>query len=121
MNIQRKELNGQDYALINSQSQLISDVQSALDLMMTVQYETGCNRIVISKEAFPEEFFQLSTRLAGEILQKFVTYHIQIAIIGDFSKYTSKALRDFIYESNQGRSVFFVASEEEAAQKLCRV
>ena len=86
MNIQRKELNGQDYALINSQSQLISDVQSALDLMMTVQYD-----------------------------------HIQIAIIGDFSKYTSKALRDFIYESNQGRSVFFVASEEEAAQKLCRV
>lgn len=121
MNIQRKEVNGQDYALIHSQSQLISDVQSALDLMMTVQYETGCSRIAISKEAFPEEFFQLSTRLAGEILQKFVTYHIQIAIIGDFSKYTSKALRDFIYESNQGHSVFFVASEEEAAQKLCRV
>ena len=108
-------------AAVLEDGEKIGTVQDALDLMMTVQYETGCNRIAISKEAFLEEFFQLSTRLAGEILQKFVTYHIQIAIIGDFSKYTSKALRDFIYESNQGRSVFFVASEEEAAQKLCRV
>ncbi|HQE49580.1 MAG TPA: DUF4180 domain-containing protein, partial [Fervidobacterium sp.] len=65
-------------------------------MMMTALYDTGCERIVINKEAICEEFFDLSTRLAGEILQKFVNYNIKIAIVGDFSKYTSKSLRDFI-------------------------
>ncbi len=45
-----------------------------------------------------DDFFDLSTRLAGEILQKFINYHVKIAIIGDFSIYTSKSLKDFIYE-----------------------
>ena len=34
---------------------------------------------------------------------------MKLAIIGDFSGYTSKPLRDFIYESNNGNQVFFVS------------
>lgn len=37
---------------------------------------------------------------------------------GDYIKYPSKPLKDFIYESNQGKDVFFVAKKEEAIQKL---
>ena len=44
--------------------------------------------------------------MAGEILQKFINYHVKIAIYGDYSVYTSKPLRDFIYESNHGKDVF---------------
>ncbi len=85
---------------------------------MTVKYETGAERIVIPKEVICENFFILSTGLAGEILQKFMNYHIKAAIYGDYSKYTSKPLKDFIYESNHGNDFFFVASQEEAIQKL---
>ncbi|MCI9429658.1 MAG: DUF4180 domain-containing protein [Lachnospiraceae bacterium] len=35
--------------------------------------------------------------MAGEILQNFTNYHFRIAIYGDYSQYTSKPLRDFIY------------------------
>ncbi len=42
----------------------------------------------------------------GEILQKFVTYKAKLAIAGDFSVYTSKSLKDFIYESNNGNHIF---------------
>lgn len=56
--------------------------------------------------------------MAGEILQKFINYHVKIAIYGDYSVYTSKPLRDFIYESNHGKDVFFVETKEEAIQKL---
>ena len=65
-----------------------------------------------------EEFFILSSGLAGEVLQKYVNYHFKLAIWGDFSHYTSKPLHDFIYESNQGNDFFFVASQEEALRKL---
>lgn len=60
----------------------------------------------------------LSTGIAGEILQKFVNYQCKLAIFGDYSGYTSKPLKDFIYESNNGSHVFFVETEEEAVIAL---
>lgn len=63
-------------------------------------------------------FFVLSTGLAGEILQKYVNYGGRIAIYGDYSNYTSKPLKDFMYESNKGKDVFFVSDEEQAADML---
>ncbi len=118
MNIRTIEVNGLKLAVVNSAEKLVTDVQSALDFMMTVQYETGSNHIAIYKEAVAEDFFILSSRLAGDILQKFVNYDVKLAIIGDFSEYTSKSLKDFIYESNKGKDVFFVSSEDEALKKL---
>ena len=56
--------------------------------------------------------------MAGEILQKFINYRVKAAIYGDYSRYTSKPLRDFIYESNRGKDFFFVSSEEEAVRRL---
>lgn len=66
------------------------------------------------------DFFILSTGLAGEVLQKFINYGGRIAIYGDFSGYTSKPLHDFMYESNQGKDVFFVSTEAEAVDRLLK-
>lgn len=85
---------------------------------MSVKYETSCSKIAINKDALIEDFFILSTGIAGEILQKFVNYQIKFAIIGDYSKYTSKPLKDLIYESNKGNDIFFVATEDEAVKML---
>ena len=65
-----------------------------------------------------DNFFILSSRIAGEILEKFITYKTKFAIYGDYSKYTSKPLKDFIYESNNGKDIFFVATEDEAVKML---
>lgn len=97
---------------------VIRDVPSALDLLMAARYEADADRIAIAKDRVADDFFILSTGMAGEILQKFVNYHGKIAIYGDYSRYTSKPLHDFIYESNQGRDFFFVATQEEALEKL---
>jgi hypothetical protein len=120
MNIRKITSNGNEIAIVNSDEVCISDVQSALDFIMSVNYETGSHSIVLNKEAITPDFFVLSTRIAGEILQKFITYQFKFAIVGDFSGYTSKPLKDFIYESNKGRDIFFVSSEEDAIQKLSR-
>ncbi|MEY8507384.1 DUF4180 domain-containing protein [Lachnospiraceae bacterium 42-17] len=118
MNIEHLKDNGTDVAVVSSNERLITDTQSALDLAMTVKYETGASNIVIDKKAVCEDFFILSTGMAGEILQKFMNYHVKIAVFGDYSGYTSKPLKDFIYESNKGHNFFFVSDKEEAIQKL---
>lgn len=105
-------------AVIQDSSLIISDVQSALDLAMEISYGKNISNLVIPKECITEDFFVLSTRLAGEILQKYMNYGIKLAIIGDFSCYTSKPLHDFIYESNNGHNFYFVSTEEEAVKKL---
>ncbi len=97
---------------------LINDVNSALDLMATVAYETNCNSIIIKKEDICPDFFDLKTGIAGEILQKFANYSFKIAIIGDFSSIISKSLKDFIFECNSGNYIFFQDSLENALNKL---
>lgn len=118
MNIEHVKVDGTDIAVVSSDELVIADTQSALDLAMTVRYETGATKIVIDKNVICEGFFILSTGVAGEILQKFINYHIKAAIYGDYSQYTSKPLKDFIYESNHGNNFFFVTTKEEAIQKL---
>lgn len=121
MEIETLNKNGVCIAVIKSTDLLLFDASSALDLIGTVQYETGCSRVALCKDAVAEDFFRLKTGLAGEILQKFINYHMKLAVFGDFSQYTSKPLHDFIYESNHGRDIFFVSDPEEAAEKLAGV
>ena len=113
--IQKYQIN---IAIVHSDMVFINDAQSALDFMMSVCYNDNCTRIVINKDAIIDDFFTLSTGVAGEILQKAVNYSIKIAIVGDFGKYQSKALKDFIYECNNGKDVFFVGDEKSAIEKL---
>lgn len=114
MNIEVKN----NVAVVREAGVLITGGQSALDLIATVNYETGCTAMVLPKAALSEDFFRLPTGLAGEVLQKFVNYHMRLAIVGDYSGYTSKNLKDFLYESNKGSSVLFLTDEEEAVARL---
>ena len=116
--IERIERNSTVCAVVRSNAIVLSDAQSALDLLMTAKYEAGTKNIVLAKQQITPDFFILSTGLAGEILQKIINYGGRLAVYGDFSSYTSKPLHDFMYESNQGKDVSFVSTEEEAVERL---
>jgi hypothetical protein len=120
MEITITKINEIKIAVIYSEELLITDSQSAIDLIATINYQYQSNRIVIKKTNICEEFFKLSTGVAGDVLQKFSTYKAKIAIVGDFSAYTSKPLHDFICESNKGNTVFFVDNEIKAIDKLSK-
>lgn len=120
MNIEKIQKLNKTTAVITSDKKVITDIQSGLDLIMTAKYEAETNLIAIDKSAVADEFFILSSGLAGEILQKFINYQAKIAIYGDYSKYTSKPLKDFIYESNKGKDIFFVSTKEEAVDYLSK-
>ncbi len=112
------EKNGRKIAVIEDKIPVIVDVSSALSAIMSAVYEGEANHVAVAKTALAEEFFILSSGLAGEVLQKFVNYRVKVAFYGDFSGYTSKPLRDFIYECNQGNAVLFVSTKEEAVDRL---
>lgn len=118
MQIEKIVRNNSEVAHVIDNNIVINDSQSAIDVMMTVKYEAGTKNIAISKNLITDNFFILSSGLAGEILQKFVNYQFRVAIYGDFTKYTSKPLKDFIYESNKGHDIFFVDSLETAVKYL---
>lgn len=120
MEIKKVEKNGVVCAVVQSGGVVIADPQSALDVLMAAKYEAGTKNVVIDKALIAEDFFILSSGLAGEVLQKYINYGGRIAIYGDFSRYTSKPLKDFMYESNQGHDVFFAATQEEAISRLAQ-
>ncbi len=97
----------------------IENVQDALDLIGNSDHR-GARKIIVKKEQFCPEFFDLKTGVAGETLQKFSTYRMQLAIIGDFSEHQSKSFKDFIYESNKTGRIIFVTTLNEALERLSK-
>ncbi|MEL7610714.1 MAG: DUF4180 domain-containing protein [Bacillota bacterium] len=106
---------GASFAVIDCTRKIIC-TQDILDLMAELWFSGQCTGMIVYKESLDERFFDLKTGFAGDVLQKFSNYNFKLAVVGDFSKYTSKSLRDFIYECNRGSLVFF-ASDVEAALK----
>lgn len=119
MEINFIEINGNKISEIISDNVLINKTQDALDIIAECNYR-GSWKIILHAENIIAEFFDLKTGIAGDILQKFSTYNVQLAIVGNFSKYTSKSLNDFIFESNKHGRINFVISTEEAIQKLIK-
>ncbi len=97
----------------------LANVDEAMDLILSAVFEHDCNKVILKSENLDESFFDLKTKFAGELLQKVVNYNCVIAIVGEFEKYGSKALNDFIFECNNVASqVFFLSSTDEAVNKL---
>ena len=67
MNIEYLNVNGTNIGVVSGNEAEITTTQAALDLAMTVKYESGGSRIAIDKRVLGEDFFILSTGAAGEI------------------------------------------------------
>ena len=120
MQIRFHEKNGQRVAEVVADEVVINNVQDALDLMVNPTLE-HVRKIIVHQENVSPDFFVLRSGLAGEILQKFVNYRVQMAIVGDFDKIESDALKAFIMESNRGKDVFFLGDIDSAIRKLTSV
>ncbi|WP_430709429.1 DUF4180 domain-containing protein [Peribacillus frigoritolerans] len=62
---------------------------------MTISSKTGSSRIALNKKQF-KKIFIAKYKTCRRILRKFANFHIEFAIIGDFSSYTSKPLISFM-------------------------
>ena len=100
-------------AEVAANDMLLTAPEDANDLLGNAYYQ-GFDGMIISADKISPRFFDLKTRLAGEILQKFSTFQMRLAIVGDFSVFPSESLKSFIYESNRGGLIHFSPTTADA-------
>lgn len=92
-----------------------------LDFFASIRYTENADNVgmIIHKESLGDKFFDLKTKFAGDLLQKFSNYNMSLIVVGDISEYTkqSKSLRDFIRECNRGKLIFFMPNIEDGLKK----
>jgi Domain of unknown function (DUF4180) len=119
MTIETHHIKNIKIAEVISADNIINNTSDGLDLLGNLYYQ-DFDKIIIHNKNITPDFFDLKNGMAGEILQKFSNYRVRLAIVGDFSAYTSKSLKDFMYESNKGKHVNFLATIEEALEVLAQ-
>ena len=112
MEIKIHTIDDRKIAEIISDNIVLQTVEDAVDLIGNMSYQ-GFDKLIIHEENMIPDFFELKNKIAGNILQKFSQYSMPLAIIGDFEKYESKSLNDFIFESNKGNQINFVTTIED--------
>ena len=112
MEIKIHTIDNRKIAEIISDNIVLQTVEDAVDLIGNMSYQ-GFDKLIIHEENMISDFFVLKNKIAGNILQKFSQYSMPLAIIGDFEKYESKSLNDFIFESNKGNQINFVTTVED--------
>ncbi|WP_080779500.1 DUF4180 domain-containing protein [Chryseobacterium phocaeense] len=117
MEIKSHDIHNIKIAEIISDEVIIKSAQDGLDLLGNVYYQ-GFDKVILYEKNITPEFFDLKTKIAGDILQKFSNYRIGLAIVGNFEKYESKSIRDFIFESNKTRHINFAETLDEALNRL---
>ena len=117
MRIETHEVNNIRIAEIIADEVVLKTAEDGLDLLGNVYYQ-GYDKLILHQKNITPDFFDLKTGMAGEVLQKFAQYRMPLAIVGDFSNVSSTSLKDFIYESNQGKHVNFLGTTAEAVVRL---
>ncbi len=113
MQIETHLINEKRIAEVKADKIIVITPQDGLDILADIYYQ-GFEGLILHQDNITPDFFDLKTGIAGEILQKFSNYRMKLALVGDFSIYTSKSLKDFIFESNRNGQVSFVATISEA-------
>lgn len=113
MNVRVKEKRGTPYLECVGEKRFITHVQDALDLVGLCG-ENGASRIIIYGENLTNDFFDLKTCVAGDILQKFVNYRVKTAIVLSPEYLKHDRFREMALEANQSGAYGFFHTKEKA-------
>jgi Domain of unknown function (DUF4180) len=90
------------------------------DDILGAAFGEGARMVAIPVARLSDDFFRLSTKLAGTVVQKFANYQVRLAIVGDVSAWTtsSKSFHDFVYEANRGTQLTFAEDPADLEARL---
>jgi uncharacterized protein DUF4180 len=113
------DLNGIRVYRVPTEGPELRNGQDAVDLISAAA-EQRAALIAIPVERLGDDFFELRTRIAGDIAQKFSMYGMRVAIVGDIRQRiaASKSLAAFVRESNSGYDLWFVDDLQELAIRI---
>jgi len=113
MKIIRHQLLDTSIAELSSDEMLIQNAEDGLNILVDVYYQDFDYMILHARNINPT-FFNLKSGLAGEILQKFSNYRMNLAIVGNLVEFESKSLNEFIRESNKSGQIYFANTLNDA-------
>jgi len=98
------------------------DTQGAATDLVGEAIGLRAEAVVVPAERLTDDFFDLTTGVAGEITQKFATYSIRLAVVGDISHRvnSSSSLSAWVSESNGGGELWFCENFEDFQRRLDR-
>ncbi|MBT1155492.1 DUF4180 domain-containing protein [Aminobacter anthyllidis] len=111
---------GKSRVLSFSQSGSVLRTPADANDFISEAWSNEADFLAIPVERLGPDFLKLSTGVAGEVFQKFVNYGLGCAIVGDVTQALdgSGALRDFVRETNKGKSIWFVPDFDELQHRF---
>ena len=91
----------------------IADSKDALDVIHTVRFQTGRNQMLLAREAFVPEMFDLSSGVTAQVLKAFTDEKMCLAVVGDLYDCYQTTMRDVIFTCNRSKQVSFWETEAE--------
>lgn len=119
MNYQIREIEKKKYIELISNTKSLSEENDALDLI-ALCWEHEANAFMIHYVALSEDFFKLKTKVAGNIIQKFINYAIKVAIIVPQETIQKGRFNEMAMETNKGNHFRLYESKEEAEKWLIK-
>ena len=105
------------YIVCSPEEASICTVQDGLDLISACM-EHGVSLLMLPAESLSEEFFRLRTGLAGEIVQKLITYRIKTAAVLSPQHAVRGKFAEFLAETNKGSDFRTFHNVQEAEDWL---
>lgn len=93
-------------------------IRSVADIPDAITYGLENGGLLLSESSLGPEFFKLRSGLAGEVMQKFVNYGIQLAIVVATPEDHGERFCELVREHQSHPTVRFFASEAEAREWL---
>jgi DNA-binding PadR family transcriptional regulator len=113
MRFEKRSAQGKDYAVLVEG--LVNAAEDGVALI-TGCIEQGTNLLLLPQGSLGPEFFQLASRVAGEVLGK-LSHYIKTAAVYDPTE-ASGRFAEFLSESNQGNAFRCYADQDEAVNWL---
>jgi len=117
MNYQIREIDNKKYIELISTTEPLSTENDALDLI-ALCWEHEAHLIMIHYTALSEDFFKLKTKVAGNIIQKFINYGIKAATIMPQDTVQKGIFKEMALETNKGNHFRMYDDKGEAEKWL---
>jgi len=121
MKIEMIRANEKNVMVLADRSAVITDENTALDVLIASNFSAGTHLLAIRSEALAEAFFKPKTGFAESVLKQYTSYGLKCAVFGDLGRYAnSKPMQEFIRKKNKENEVYFAKDLESAVEWLVR-
>jgi hypothetical protein len=86
--------------------------------LISRSFESGTDALLLDESALPASFFDLSSGVAGDLLQKIANYGLRLAVVVPDRSVHSARFQELAREADRGGPCRFFATRREAIDWL---